>query len=227
MSHLLLRGDSRRLPLDLASVDAVVTDPPYGIRYKSGHGASWQGQEIANDHDTSVRDCVIWKAEHQGLPWAAFGTWKTPAPRGTRGVLVWDKGPAFGMGDLSFPWKPSWELIYIGGPGWQGFRDEGILRGHLVVTWESRGRRHQHEKPVSLMAALIAKLPHAKTILDPFMGVGSTGVAAVAAGRNFIGIEIDPRYLPIAQRRIERPHAAVPRPGRAEDLPLFRADVAQ
>ena len=104
-------GDCRDvLPL-IGKVDAVVTDPPYGINHSSGHGASWKNTVIAGDNDTSLRDEVL-----QGFETvAAFGTWKTPPIVDTRGCLIFDKGPAFGMGDLSFPWKPSFELIYIRG----------------------------------------------------------------------------------------------------------------
>ena len=125
-----------------------------------------------------------------------------PKPAGVRGVLVWDKGPASGMGDLSFPWKGSWEEIYVGGKGWAGRRDEGVLKGHWVVTRASMGRTHPNEKPVSLMRDLMKKLPHGCTVLDPFMGSGTTGVACKNLNRNFIGIELDPEYFKIAEKRI-------------------------
>jgi hypothetical protein len=134
---------------------------------------------------------------------AAFGTWKTPPIEGTKGSLVWDKGPAFGMGDLKFPWKGSWELIYIRGSIWRGSRDEGVLKGHIQVSWESHGRGHPHQKPVSLCETLLQKLPSECIILDPFMGSGTTGVAAVKLGRKFIGIEIEPKYFDIACKRIQ------------------------
>jgi DNA modification methylase len=182
-------------------VDAVVTDPPYGIEHASNWDASWAGKKIAGDSNTQVRDTVLSWAN--GRPWACFGTWKVPQPSNARGVLVWDKGPACGMGDLSFPWKRSWELIAIGGDGWRGTRDEGVLRGPSVVTWESRGRAHPMEKPPWLIVALLKKLPDAHTIIDPTMGVGTTGVACARLGRRFVGIEIEPRYFDIAVRRID------------------------
>jgi hypothetical protein len=195
----LYLGDCREILPTLGKVDAVVTDPPYGIAHSSNHGASWQGTQIANDQDTSVRDEAL-----AGFPVvASFGTWKTPPISGTKGCLVWDKGPAFGMGDLAFPWKGSWELIYVRGGLWEGRRDEGVLKGHIQVSWESQGRSHPHQKPVSLLAHLIDKLPPKSVILDPFMGSGSTGVAAVQLGRQFIGIELDPPYFDIACKRIE------------------------
>lgn len=186
------------------SVDAVVTDPPYGISHSSNHGASWANTTIAGDSTTDSRDSILAWCREQHMPWASFGTWKTPPPAGTRGTLVWDKGPAFGMGDLSFPWKGSWEMIYVGGPGWSGHRDEGVVRGHICVSWESKGRVHPHQKPASLIQYLLGKIAVAQTILDPFTGSGTTGVACINTGRKFIGIELDPKYCDIAARRIEQ-----------------------
>lgn len=202
----LYSGDCRELLPALPPIDVVITDPPYGINHTSRFGASWQHTNIAGDSDVTLRDDVLSTFENV----AAFGTWKTPPLPGTKGALVFDKGPAFGMGDLSFPWKGSWELIYIKGNIWRGRRDEGVLRGHIQWTWETRaasptqeGRSHPHQKPVTLLAELINKCPVDCLILDPFMGSGTTGVAAVKLGRRFIGIEIEPKYFDTACRRIE------------------------
>lgn len=191
-------GDCLEILPTLGKVDAVITDPPYGISHSSSYGASWQNTVIHGDSDTSTRDVALAHFETA----AVFGTWKTPPITGVRGVLVWDKGPAFGMGDLSFPWKPSWELIYVRGDGWRGSRDEGVLKGHIVVSWESKGRTHPHEKPISLIECLLNKTT-ASRILDPFMGSGTTGVACVRLGRNFVGVEIEPAYFTIAVKRIK------------------------
>ena len=196
----LILGDCLEVLPTLGKVDAVVTDPPYGIAHSSNYGASWQGRQIASDQDTSARDTAL--ADFKNV--AAFGTWKTPPITGCKGALVWDKGPAFGMGDLAFPWKGSWELIYVRGDLWRGQRDEGVLRGHLQVSWESQGRCHPHQKPVSLIEALLLKLAESCTILDPFMGSGTTGVACAKLGRKFIGIELDPGYFQIACERIQK-----------------------
>jgi DNA modification methylase len=195
----LYLGDCREILPTLGKVDAVVTDPPYGISHSSNYGASWEGTQIQNDSDTSVRDEVLRGFDNV----AAFGTWKTPPIERTKGCLVWDKGPAFGMGDLKFPWKGSWELIYIRGNIWRGSREEGVLKGHIQVSWESQGRGHPHQKPVSLCESLIQKLPQASAILDPFLGSGTTGVAAVRLGRKFVGIEIESKYFEIACKRIQ------------------------
>ena len=190
----------------LPKVDAVITDPPYGYNYASNHvakttTAEWMGKTIYGDESTDLRDKVVQFADNR--PWAFFGSWKMPKPHGTKGVLIWDKGPASGMGDLRFPWKCSWEEIYIGGKGWHGTRDEGVISGHWVVTRASMGRVHPNEKPVSLICKLLEKLPSSFAILDPFMGSGTTGVAAVQMGRKFIGIEREPKYFDIACERIE------------------------
>ena len=116
------------------------------------------------------------------------------------------------MGDLSFPWKPSWELIYIRGNAWRGSRDEGVLRGHVQVSWETQfkgsgereARSHPHQKPVSIIEVLLRKIDPDCVVLDPFMGAGTTGVACANLGRSFIGIEIEPKYFDIARRRISK-----------------------
>jgi DNA methylase len=201
----LYLGDCRELLPLLPKVDAVVTDPPYGISHTSNHGATWQRTQIKNDSTTEIRD---WVASQIGkIPAVFFGTWKTHPVATTRTCVVWDKGPAFGMGDLTLPWKPSFELAYVCGDGWIGAREQGVLRGSVVVSWESAGRVHPHQKPVWLVEHFIEKLPEANTLLDPFMGSGTTGVACVKLGRKFIGIEIEPKYFDIACKRIEKAYA--------------------
>ncbi len=204
----LILGDCREVLPTIGKVDAVVTDPPYGINHSSSHGASWQNTRIAGDNDTALRDEVLAGWDNV----AAFGTWKTPPIVGAAGCLVFDKGPAFGMGDLSFPWKPSFELIYIRGRAWRGKREEGVLRGHVQVSWETQfkglgdreARSHPHQKPFSLCEALLQKLPRDFILLDPFMGSGTTGVACARLGMRFVGIEIEASYFDIACRRVEQ-----------------------
>lgn len=198
-------GDCREVLPGLSGVDAVVTDPPFGIAHASNYTAStttavWMNTEIEGDADTSARNEVL--AWHNGA-WAVFASHKAPAPAGYRSLLVWDKGPASGMGDLSFPWKLSFELIYVGGAGWSGFRDEGVIKGCYMVSRASFGRVHPNEKPPELLRHIIEKAP-GNVVLDPFMGSGTTGVACARLGRAFIGIEIDPGYFDIACRRIEQ-----------------------
>jgi len=106
------------------------------------------------------------------------------------------------MGDLSFPWQPTFELVWVFGQGWSGFRGDSVLTGETVVTWNTgpAARVHPHQKPVDVLAQIVAKAPG--TILDPFMGSGTTLVAAKQLGRKAIGIEIEERYCEIAVKRL-------------------------
>lgn len=195
-------GDCVGLLSALPAVDAILTDPPYGIAYSSGHATDdlWGDErEIANDGDVSTRDAVLEWADD--LPTLCFGKWSAPRPAKTKIRLIWDKGGALGMGDLSLPWKADDEEIYVLGKGFIGRRDSGsVIRHPPVQSMAKNGRRHPNEKPVGLLKILIKKLPGA--ILDPFMGSGSTGVAAVEMGRRFVGIELRERFFDIACQRI-------------------------
>jgi hypothetical protein len=183
---------------------AILTDPPFGIGYRSGYATKdlWAEDGIRGDSDTAVRDQML-SLLPADMPKLVFGSHRAPTPTGTRMRLIWDKGPALGMGALDLPWKPSTEDIYVLGKGFIGTRDEGaVISCPPVQSMACNGRRHPNEKPVSLLQRLMRKLPPGR-IGDPFMGSGSTGEAAVRAGRQFIGAEIDPRYFDIAVRRIE------------------------
>jgi hypothetical protein len=213
-------ADCRDILPSLPKVDLVLTDPPYGISHSSGYGASWQNTEIVGDDSTDDRDWLITSLPE--TPMFVFGTWKSPRPARTRQVLIFDKGPAFGMGDLSFPWKNSFEEIYVLGNGFTGSRDESVVKGHIQVSWESQGRCHPNQKPLSLMVYLIGKHP-AEMILDPFMGSGTTLVAAKQLGRRAIGIEIEEKYCAIAVDRLRQSvlDFEPPRPATDEQMALL------
>lgn len=200
----LYLGDCREVLPSLQGIAGVLTDPPFGIGYISGHATDglWVGgRTIANDHDTSARDEAL--ALLAEVPALVFGSRRKPETPGTRMVLTWDKGPALGMGDLSLPWKPTTEEIHVVGRGFVGRRDKGAVVYHPPVqSMAKNGRLHPNEKPVGLLRKLLQSLPDG-LICDPFMGSGSTGVACAAEGRDFIGCEIDPAYFDIACKRIE------------------------
>ena len=193
----LYHGDCLEVT-DWLAADVLVTDPPYGYAHASRHVGPFQNTPIVNDHDLTARDAALfaWGAR----PALVFGSWKMPRPGGTHTLLTWDKGEASGMGDLSVPWKPNTEEIYVIGAGFSGPRTTSVLRAN-VVSWASRGREHPNQKPDDLMQALIAKCPPG-TIADPFAGSGSTLVAAKALGRKAIGVEQEERYCEIAARRL-------------------------
>jgi DNA modification methylase len=183
---------------------SLVTDPPYGMSYESGYAtdALWgSSRTIAGDATVKTRDAML-RIIPEECPKLVFGTWRAARPERTKMVLVWDKGGALGMGDLSIPWKPDHEEIYVLGKGFVGTRDSGsVIRHPPVQSMAKNGRLHPTQKPEGLLQLLIAKTG-GDMVLDPFMGSGTTGVAAVKLGRSFTGIEIDPGYFDIACRRI-------------------------
>lgn len=198
--------------LELSSIGAVVTDPPYGIKYSSGmtgHHGGTSLPGIAGDEDATLRDAVLTWAS--GLPVILFGSWKVNRPSNAKAVLTWDKGDHVGMGDLSLPWKPNTEEIYVLGSGFSGHRGSSVLRFNAPVTWNSVGfgRTHPHEKPVSLMRELIGKCP-AGAIVDPFAGSGSTVVACMRLERPCIAIESDPAHFATMVKRCEREQSRHP-----------------
>lgn len=199
----LYLGDCREL-LPGLSIDAALFDPPFGIEYASGYATDdlWgEDRAIANDHNTDARDAAV--AMLDGAPMLVFGSRSKPVTPGCKMVLIWDKGPALGMGDLSLPWKPSTEEIHVVGKGFVGIRNKGAVIYHPPVqSMAKNGRQHPNEKPVGLLRLLLQSLPFG-TVCDPFMGSGSTGVACTLEGRPFIGCEIKPKFFDIACRRIE------------------------
>lgn len=180
----------------------LVTDPPYGIGYRSNaRRTEGHPRSIAGDLDTTARDDALsaWD-EAGGGPALLFGTWRIPRPAGTRQVLIWDTKGALGMGAMDLPWKPSHQEVYVIGRGFTGRRDTDVLTCAPVQAMASLGRTHPHEKPVALMGALIRKTTG--TVADPFVGSGTTLVAAKAEGRRAIGVEVDERYCEIAAQRL-------------------------
>jgi DNA modification methylase len=195
----LYLGDCLEVLPTLPKVDVVITDPPYGVAFNSGMDGFLGDCNVIGDADTGARDAVVrWCG---GAPCVMFGSWKVQRPIiKLRGLLIWDKGPHVGMGDLSFPWRPNHEEIYVWGEGFHGHRGTSVLQFNAPSPNFIR-RDHPTEKPVALMKELVAKSPPG-IALDPFMGSGTTGVACMNLGRKFIGIEIEPKYFDIACERI-------------------------
>ena len=183
--------------------DVMVTDPPYGMSFRSGRDGAFKGDDVAGDESTGVRDDALslWGER----PAIMFGRWSVPRPAGTRMVLTWDKGEHVGMGDLSLPWKPNTEEVYIIGKGFTGHRGGSVLRHHAIAGTVGQAakdtRHHPTQKPVGLMADLIAKCPPG-VIADPFAGSGSTLVAAAALGRRAVGVEARADYCEVIARRL-------------------------
>lgn len=199
----IYHGDCREIIPKLRRVDAVVTDPPYGIAYSSGWSKETRAHpnSIIGDATTELRDYVLKTYAKYDVATASFATARCIPPFSPKGILVWDKGENSGMGDLTFPWKPSFEVCWVYGSGWHGQRSGGVLRGAAGANSSAQGRCHPHQKPVWLLASIVAKAP-GNTVLDPFMGSGTTLRAAKDLGRKAIGIEIEERYCEIAAKRM-------------------------
>lgn len=197
----IYHGDCLDVLADLDPDDfgALVTDPPYGIAYKSNQRRHLLADSIVGDEDTSLRDAVLdWWGDRPAL---VFGTWRVARPLQTRALLVWDTKGALGMGDTSLPWKPSHQEIYVLGRGFTGHRGTDVLTYAPVQSMARNGRVHPHEKPVDLMRDLVGKCAR-WPILDPFMGSGSTLRAAKDLGVPAVGIEVERRYVDIAVQRL-------------------------
>jgi DNA modification methylase len=197
----LYHGDCIELLDVWTGADVLVTDPPYGIDYQSGSRRENLAASILNDKDTAVRDAILelWGER----PALVFGSWKIPRPVGTHTRLIWDTKGALGMGNLAIPWKPSDQEIYVLGKGpWQGRRDTNVLSFAPVQATAKNGRLHPHEKPVRLMAELIAKT--FGTVADPTSGSGSTLVAASMIGRRSVGVELDEGYCEETAKRLQQ-----------------------
>jgi site-specific DNA-methyltransferase (adenine-specific) len=196
----LYHGDCREVTEWLAA-DVLVTDPPYGIAYQSNSRRISLRRSISGDADTSLRDTAL---EMWGdRPAAVFGTWRRPYPVGTVAKLVWDTKGALGMGDITLPWKPSHQEIYILGRGWRGRRGTDVIVCPPVQSLGYNGRLHPHQKPTALMGHFIERAPDG-VITDPFAGSGSTLVVAKQLGRHAIGVEVEESDCEIAAQRLEQ-----------------------
>jgi site-specific DNA-methyltransferase (adenine-specific) len=194
----LYLGDCLEILPTLGKVDAVVTDPPYGIAYSHGVGGGCLARSTIFDDSPIIGDdspfdpspwvkypCILFGANHYAdkLPPSAF--W-----------VIWDKRDGIGSNDQA-DCEMAWSSIKGNA---RIFRH--LWNGMLKASERQEPRVHPTQKPVALMQWCLGFLPDAITILDPFMGSGTTGVACANLGRHFIGIEIEPKYFDIACRRI-------------------------
>ncbi len=195
----LYLGDCLDIIPALERVDAVITDPPYGIGEAAGANKSRGNLAIAKDYgvdawdnnpiDKVLMDFVV----NAGRAVIIFGGNYYPMPAASC-WLVWDKeNGANDFADAELAWTNLPKAVRL-----IRYRWNGMLRANN----EQRGD-HPTQKPLGVMRWCIDQAGNPQTILDPFMGSGTTGVAAVQMGRKFIGIEREPKYFDIACRRIE------------------------
>lgn len=206
----LYLGDCMDILPTLGRVPAIVTDPPYGLGSRMNGGTwgacekysemrEWDAdapQSIVEHLLTMSDTLVIWGGNYFVLP-------------PSRGWQIWDKQNAVPtMADCEMAWTSL---------------DKNTKRFRWPVGFHAHG--HPTEKPIALMNWSVEAIVYRELILDPFMGSGTTGVAAIQLGRKFIGIEREPKYFDIACQRIEAAYAQgklfEPEPMKQEQVGMF------
>jgi site-specific DNA-methyltransferase (adenine-specific)/modification methylase len=201
-------GDCLEILPTLGPVDACVTDPPYGIkhpgdssRFSGGNRrrrkGSTHGMIAGDDHPFNPAPLLA-HGEYQII----FGANNFPQHLQPGSLLIWAKRrpPAYGtfLSDGEVAWFSRGRGIYL---------FEHVFAGSAVAVEYTADAyapsAHPFQKPIAVMEWCLGFIPAAETVLDPFMGSGTTGVACAKLGRRFVGIEIEPRYFDIACRRIE------------------------
>jgi site-specific DNA-methyltransferase (adenine-specific) len=188
------------------SVDAVVTDPPYGVAFDTDYTRfTKDGKQCGLATSRVYKPVHGDKAPFDPTPWLAFpktalfgaNCFSDRLPIGA--WCVWckklpDKYGTF-MSDAEPCWISTGHGVWIKQHEWDGFLMDGE---------ERRQRHHPTEKPAGVMAWIMDRLGVEvdSIVIDPYAGSGSTGVACMQTGRRFIGIEIDEGYATIARRRI-------------------------
>lgn len=205
----LYLGDCREILPTLPKVDAVVTDPPYGIGEAAGKAKTRtsgltskirNAQAYRRDYgddgwDDSPIDAELMRSVMEAGKWAIIFGGNYYALPATSCWLVWDKL----NGDTDFA---DCELAWTNLP--KAVRRIKFLWNGCLRRERDIAREHPTQKPIGVICWCFEQLPSSATsIIDPFMGSGTTGVAATKLGRKFIGIEIEPKYFDIACRRID------------------------
>jgi DNA modification methylase len=194
----LYLGDCREILPTLPKVDAVITDPPYGIGASAGTGKYGRmkieaGGDLGWDAETPADELIASVIAAGGRAVLFGGNYFNLPP--TRNYLIWDKGAGFKGRDFA-----ECEMAWC---SWDGnarvLSHDPLARG----DYRNGNKEHPTQKPVAVMEWAIQHAGPAGTVLDPFMGSGTTGVACMNLQRAFIGIEREPKYFDIACRRIE------------------------
>jgi hypothetical protein len=236
---VIYHGDCRDVAETLPTgiVDLVLTDPPYGQAFVSGHRTATSLGAVRGDGVRqgirSVRKALndLQHTYSEDCHFLVFCHWESWPDFydglshlfAIRNALIWSKGGG-GMGDLRHEYAKNYEVILFGAKTREreisGKRDGAVITGFARAS--GTDREHPTEKPVPLLRYLAAKhVPAGGLVLDPFAGVGTTLIAARTLGRRAIGIELEERYCEIAARRLEEARAQ-------HELPMEEpADMAQ
>ena len=220
MLHL---GDCLDVMQDIpdGSVDMVMTDPPYGMNFQSNWSKNGpRHKKIEGDSAADFRwlqDAFrLLKPDGGGLisfcDWNTSHRWREEIERAgfvIKSQVIWDR-LHHGMGDLKGAFAPQHDIVWYATKGRRIFvngRPKSVMRHKRPSPADDHG--HPTCKPVALMEELIRATDDGSgsVVLDPFLGSGTTGVAAANTGRRFIGIERDPDYFTVAQARIQKAQA--------------------
>jgi site-specific DNA-methyltransferase (adenine-specific) len=203
----IYHGDCRDV-LPSIEADLLVADPPYGIAWKQHGGGtgsrsktrgSRRHEGIAGDGDTTVRDEVL--AAWGDRPALVFGSFRAPFPLGVKQTLVYRKSPDAGLMGSVTGFRTDAEPIFLLG-AWPkvDVHSSSVIESHIGLQRLQADSGHPHAKPLDVLRPLLEAAPSG-TVLDPFMGSGSTLLAARQLGRRAIGIEISEEFC---QRAVER-----------------------
>jgi site-specific DNA-methyltransferase (adenine-specific) len=196
----IYHGDCREILPLLPRVDLVLTDPPYGMDYQSARRIGWQRKDkIQGDDAFPLWLFELCKPRMALFVWCRWDNlFELPKPKS---FIVWDKC-SHGMGDLQHEFGRQWEscAFYPADGHRFKYRPVDIIRAAKVPA---ERLTHPNEKPLAALFPLIDS-HEGETILDPFMGSGTTLVAAKALGRKAIGIEIEEKYCAIAVKRLRQ-----------------------
>jgi DNA modification methylase len=178
------------------SIDLVCTDPPYVIKIIGGGGRGINGWKDFRDQGAwdkirpskNIFDAIFRVSKNQVI-WG--GNYFTDILPPSQQWFIWNKGQRnFSLADAEIAWSSQNKAIRI----------FDFHRSKM----RSQRRDHPTQKPIELMEWCILKFKNVKTVLDPFMGSGSTGIACKKLGIDFIGIEINEKYFNIAKDAIEK-----------------------
>ena len=188
----LYHGDCLEILPTLDKVDAVVTDPPYGVDFQyESYDDSWENwMLLANKIIPMCRDIAQVVFLSTSKKEAHAHIWRYHEPDW---IICWYKGSTGTRGHIGFK---DWEPFFVWG------KPNKQMHDYVAATPDPHGTYgHPCPKPLRLMEWLVARA--GQSIIDPFMGSGTTGVACANLGRKFIGIEIERKYFDIACERID------------------------
>ena len=200
-----------RLVDEGVKVDCILTDPPYGMNFKSNYRKE-KYNSIANDNNLDFiknyfSRCYTLLKEDTHIycfcSWHNIDKFKIEFEKyfKLKNIIVWEKNNT-SMGDLKGSYAPKHEFILYGHKGRRlrnGFRYADIIKAN-----RTNNKLHPTQKPVDLLEIFIKQSTDKNDVVfDGFMGSGSTGVACMNTNRKFIGIELDENYFNIAKQRIE------------------------